>query len=562
MKPQIRGRLPLLVGILAIGSLAHNSSSASVSNAVFQAADLPSPASDESNGTVSSACGTASGTRFNLEPRVNPVPQNETSVDFLPGAGVSGADLVVGGANDFRQLTSGSGTPGDFRGVFGLTNQTGYYVHRDGADANPCAADFEGGLPSLTNPGTGATLVGVGDPVVAADATRKVFFLADERVGQGEGSDSAIAVFRSTPSVLTNAALCPSGTQSEASARQCWPTSILVDLGSISTTFDIRPSLAIDERPDGSGVGAGDVYVTGTRSSGGSIFIAACRSDLSACSSGVAISGSDLADLPHVAVRPDGGITATYAVYSTFPEHPGKADIKWVTCAPKGAPNAPSCAAPTLITTETQALPYNPFGGGAGLEAVQSVMHTFPKHSHRRDSNGIETYVVWDRCKVSTAVAYPGLTFVDVCPDADLVMAASNDNGQNWAFAVVDAGVQDQFQPSIATDLSTNIVNIAYYSSQADRFQHQSRILLRQILPGPSTPDPVTSPQVITTVPMDPSADPFLQGIYIGDYMGLAARGVPGGSRAYIHYTHTAAGGLYNGVRDPEENNHLSRFDY
>ena len=52
------------------------------------------------------------------------------------------------------------------------------------------------------------------------------------------------------------------------------------------------------------------------------------------------------------------------------------------------------------------------------------------------------------------------------------------------------------------------------------------------------------------------------QGIYIGDYIGLAARGVSGGSRAYIHYTHTAITGTYNGVKDPEENNHLSRFDY
>ena len=71
---------------------------------------LASPA-----GTVSSACGTASGTRFNLEPRKNPVPQNETAVDFLPGAGLSGADLIVGGANDFRLLTSGTGTPGATR---------------------------------------------------------------------------------------------------------------------------------------------------------------------------------------------------------------------------------------------------------------------------------------------------------------------------------------------------------------------------------------------------------------------------------------------------------------
>src|SRR4029077_4950051 len=181
--------------------------------------------------------GTASGTRFNLEPRRNPVPQNETAVDFLPGSGLSGGDLVVGGANDFRLLTTGSGTPGAFRGVFGMSNQTGYYVHRDGAATNPCSPDFEGGFPSLTNPNNNATMVGGGDPAGVADTAHQVFFFADERVGLGELFDSAIAVFRSTAATLNSSSSCPDGTHSEAAARLCWPTSILVDIGTIFSTF-------------------------------------------------------------------------------------------------------------------------------------------------------------------------------------------------------------------------------------------------------------------------------------------------------------------------------------
>ena len=160
-------------------------------------------------GTVLPECGTASGTRFNLEPRRDPVPQNETAVDFLPGSGLSGGDLVVGGANDFRLLTSGTGTPGDFRGVFGMSNQTGYYVHRNGAAANPCSADFEGGFPSLKNPNNNDAVVGVGDPAIVADPARQAFFFADERVGLGELFDSAIAVFRSTAATLNNSSSCP-----------------------------------------------------------------------------------------------------------------------------------------------------------------------------------------------------------------------------------------------------------------------------------------------------------------------------------------------------------------
>jgi hypothetical protein len=92
--------------------------------------------------------------------------------------------------------------------------------------------------------------------------------------------------------------------------------------------------------------------------------------------------------------------------------------------------------------------------------------------------------------------------------------------------------------------------------------QHRSKVLLRQILPGNSTPDPVGASQTITTVGLDPAADPFLQGIYIGDYIAVSARAAAGGSRAYIHYTHSSVLGIYNGARDPEQNNHLSRFDY
>ena len=126
----------------------------------------------------------------------------------------------------------------------------------------------------------------------------------------------------------------------------------------------------------------------------------------------------------------------------------------------------------------------------------------------------------------------------------------------------MDTGAQDQFQPWIGTDTATNIVNIVYYSSQADAFQHRSKVVLRQISPGNSTPDPVGAAQIITTVGVDPAADPFLQGIYMGDYIGVSARGVSGGSRAYIHYTHSTVPGTFNGAKDPEQNNHLSRFDY
>src|SRR5262245_19818812 len=49
---------------------------------------------------VVSGCGATVGTRFNLEPRAAPAvaPQYGPSVDFLPGGGSNGTDLVIGSA--------------------------------------------------------------------------------------------------------------------------------------------------------------------------------------------------------------------------------------------------------------------------------------------------------------------------------------------------------------------------------------------------------------------------------------------------------------------------------
>lgn len=501
-------------------------------------------------------CGAAAGTRFNLEPRDNPLPQNGTAVDFLPGAGLGGSDLVVGAANDMRALTTGSGSAPDFRGVFGVTSQTGFYVHRNGSSVNPCTPDLEGGIGPMVNPITGNPVVGVGFPAVAAHAATQSVFVADTRAGVNESAESGVGIFRSTAATLNDSSLCPDGTMNETQSAQCWPVRTLVNIATGAATTS-SPHIAVDDRPGS----AGDVYVVSTRigSAVGTILLVACRNDLSACSAAVNVSGVDNSDLARVAVRPDGGVTVTYAVYSGGAIGvPAKTAIKYATCVPRGAPIAPVCAAAVQVSLETQAIPFNPSDPRSGFDAAQFVMHTFPKHVHRQDTNGIETYVVWERCKVPTAVTYPGLTFVSVCPDADLVMAASADNGQTWVTGVVDTGPQDQYQAALSVDPATNVVNIAYYSSQTDPLQHKAQVLLRQIPPGAATPDPVGASVTLTTLPVEPSGDSVLQGIFIGHFIGIASRA----NRAYVHYMHTAAKGTYNGAAAPEQNNHLGRADF
>jgi hypothetical protein len=225
------------------------------------------------------------------------------------------------------------------------------------------------------------------------------------------------------------------------------------------------------------------------------------------------------------------------------------------------------CGAESLVHLETQPLREtagdNPdlTAGRVGLSVHPFPVFTYPKHDHRMDANGTETYVVWERCKVA-------LLFERLCPDADVVLKASSNDGATWSpLTCLGCGAQDQFFPAIRTDRSRQIVNIAYYSSGSDStFQRRVRVLLAHINPGASTPDPVTDHHTITTLLNDLSGD-FLAMEHrsgIGHSIGVAARGtgVDGQSRAYVHYTYNNIQGVYNGQRVPDPNNHLSRFDY
>jgi hypothetical protein len=506
---------------------------------------------------LNSDCGVATGTRFNLEPRTNALPQNSTTVDFLPNAGLKNADLVVGGAADLRGFIGAS-----------LGNSiSGYYVHRNGQDKNPCFPDFEGGLPSVTDPSTNDVLFGSGDVIVESDPVRNAVFMADGRSGL---TVSAIGVFRSTAATLDDAAACPSGTHSEAQSKTCWPVS--AELTPVQNGFDLAPHLAVDQRELGKGMGAGDVYASFIVdvNGGAQLVLTACKNDLSACSSPVVVNGNDpaitgansLRIRPDIATHLSNSVTITYVNVTTGgpPDFLQTFDIKYVTCTPQGAPAAPVCSNPKLVTSETQPIPGVGGGDNGGgflnsgaLAAAQFQLFTSPKHEHRQDANGVETYVVWERCKVMSG---------GICPDADVVLAASNDNGATWHFEAVDASAGDQYMPAIFTDPSTNIINIAYYSTQGDKLNHRPRVLFRQILPGPKTPDPVSNAQTITTLALEPAADFLLGDRSIGGTIGIAARGNATQSHAYIHYMHNAVNGSYNGVRAPEQNNHMSAGTY
>jgi hypothetical protein len=477
-------------------------------------------------GTVSAVCGQASGTRFNLEPRTNAVSQGDSSVDFLYGRVSAGVDLVVGSTGDAR----GDRPTGAF-----TSKHAGYYVSRD-AD---CGPEFEGGLPAFTDPAFPAPLFMNRSPKVVADPARDAVFMAGV-ASESETFTFSLAIARSSAATLMNPTSCPAGTHTETQAATCWPTKKLVGGAHITQGMD----LAVDERPGATG---GTVYLTGdqTVDYDSAIVLVACRGDLSACSPKVILARSQFGlHAPNVAVRPDGRVSVTWQKNTFDSTH----EIWYRSCAAAAPPAALLCKAPVMVANKTQ-LP----NGGLGA-----------RHANRNDTNGTETYVVWARCKTPNL---PGAAYH--CPDVDLVMSTSSNDGATWsATSCVDCSFQQQFLSDVGVDRSRNVINIAYYSSVDDvTFQSRLKVKMAHLNPGAATPDTISDIHSITTMDTDPGANPTC-GSFCStastDYIGVSARGsgVDGGSRTYIHYQFHNVAGIYNGIALPEPNNHLSRVDY
>jgi hypothetical protein len=530
-------------------------------------------------------CGDLAGARFNLETVPTPPnrfsrfhPKYQPSVDILPNRVRSGVDLVVGGASDLRAESAPVETPDvDF-----VSRSSGYYVSRTFA----CAPDFEGALPPVNLGNT--PLFGAGTVVVAADAARDAVFVADFRAG-AFGSDTTIgvAIFRASASRLLDPVACPPGTHTPAQATTCWSTAALV--------FD-RPGrllgltvldMVVDERPQGAG--SGTVYVTSLFSAG--VGLVACTNDLSACSAPVPLQdpSGDIGFLPSLAVRPDGGVSI---VSIRFSGDENADSIVHVACEPAQPPAAPVCGGVNTIAANFKIL--------RDFDVLPSQAFsplTYPRHAHRTDASGIETYAVWHQCKVESVF----LTEIGsrLCPDVDVVLAASRDNGQTWsAETCVDCLSRDQLFPAIKADPARNVVSIAYYGATNDFYGHGLQVFLRQIRPGGATPDAVTAPQLLTTHLNNPSATgvivlngpsqerpTFLSGARLGapsrltdtggdppsffgqtlfpQFLGLTTRGIGGSAgRTYVHFTFNTVRAKIAGINVPGPNNHMTRVDF
>jgi hypothetical protein len=476
------------------------------------------------------------GTRFNLEPRTNALPQNTESVDFLPNRVGPGVDLVVGAANDQRASLGGFDA---------------YYVHRQGSS---CGVDFEGTLSTSAI-----------DPTVVADPARDAFFLADLFLSLSQ----VVEVGRTTAANLLSPTACPSGTQLNGNNPNCWPVVGIADFTnpSIKQAALLDPHMAVDPRT--SGTGAGDVYVVAQYENTtkvpavASAQIIACKNLTLTCGSPVVVSGTDtFGSFPYVQVRPDGTITISYWTFTKpFGTQPNPIDVMFVICQPQGAPKAPLCSTPTLVATSNVPGLFAP--GGSGFRDS-----LFPKHANRLEADGktFTTFLVYDRCH--SIVGSPAFA-APACSKVDVVFTFSTDDGATWSMPeAVESGAGHQFFGTIRNDTSTETINIAYYSTQDDLFLQRAKVRLRQIAAGSTVPGPAN---ILTTASTDPDAGiqnliaPGGLGVIdFGDRIGLAAAGTgtAGQSKVYVHYTWNNVFGTFDGTAQPDQNNTLLGLSY
>jgi hypothetical protein len=480
-------------------------------------------------------CNASNGTRFNLEPRANAMAQNEAVADFLPNRIGAGNDLIVQGAQDDR---------GNFVSETWDNSLSGYYVHT--SSTVDCSVQFEGGLPTFTFKGD--TEMGIGGTFVVADPARDAFFAVDNRFGTN--IQQGIGLFRVSASTLLDPKACPNGTHLEKQAESCWLKTPAVFMAIAADD----PRVAVDERPTKAGAGAGDVYLVADALA---VTLVPCTNGLN-CGQPLVVSGSDFTQFSDVQVRADGLITVSYMVVNSNGA-PG-ADIKFVTCTPSGAPKAPSCGAPVLVTHLANNLVPD-FGGSlSNLVNYVPPVTSFAKHTSRAESGkNFTTFLVYDDCKDPFVQNNTSI----VCINAEVMLTTSTDAGKTWSTPVsVDTARGHHFLPAITTDTSTGIVHIAYYSAEGDRFNHAIRVFRNQINPGGVKLGP---PQAVTKFP-DTLDNGFVPSLlpFNDFFMGAKARGngVSGQSRLTLSFDSALVDGIYEGHAAPDANNSIVQISF
>jgi hypothetical protein len=146
-----------------------------------------------------------------------------------------------------------------------------------------------------------------------------------------------------------------------------------------------------------------------------------------------------------------------------------------------------------------------------------------------------------------------------ICELPRVQMSYSDDDGVSWStvktLSKTSVDRVDYF-PTIADDVKNDNVVVAWFTNRLDDYQNAQNI---EMVTVDANTAKVSKRQTVTTssdMPNEPEADPLLQGVFIGDYIEVAAHS----GTAYIGYNMNVRPVVFLGIGEKvrQQDNYLS----
>ncbi|MFN2545422.1 MAG: hypothetical protein ABR600_12770 [Actinomycetota bacterium] len=463
------------------------------------------------------------GARFNLD--TTGLSQNEESVTVCENR----PSFVLSATNDYRGLLDPEG------------NFTGWAISTDRGRS----VAKEGLMPSV-NVGGVQTPSG-GDPVVAADEHCTLYgaSLAYSATDPSGPTPNGIVMYRSTPETL-GAATCGDATsgfhQPSMSDPDCWSSAVAAQtVGGPAGHFLDKEWLAVGDTGDGEHVWVTYSDFTNADTTIGfsraQVFAVRCDENLADCTAPILISETDNdVAFSYVTVGPDGRTYVTWAGVQ------GELEGRPQTFSPRMriAPAGSTTFGPirTVDTLE------NAIGFDTVLHADDFRVATGPKNAVQMVDGHARELLVYEECNYRIQ----GL----ICEEPRVTLAWSDDDGATWAHKRISVR-GDNYFPTLAVDPDTGKPVAAWFTNRYDPFHHRQDIEMA-VLDRRSLK--VVVRKRVTRVSNEPNADYLLGGVFIGDYIQVAAVG----GRAFIAYNANFVPMPFLGGGAPEyqQDNYLS----
>jgi hypothetical protein len=434
--------------------------------------------------------------------------QSETTISVDP----ANPRHVVGGVNDSRYFLCPSLPVTDCPSSW-TQSLSGFGVSTDGGST----VAFSDDIPSLSvGVGTNAELlVSWGDPGVAATTGGNFYYSSLVISPNGSFSGNGVELAVSNSNLWSNPATCKTP-EANPTTNPCWKAALVFgSTGSSVSTLEDKPMIAVDRDPKSKTYG--DAYIgwdhfnsDGTSSS----YLARCDRSLrcTMLSGGPkpVLSGTDpFAAFTTPVVGPDGTVHVTWCNYGTV-----NALIP-ITC--RQAAMAPGAAAfgSTSTVLNIDGTTYNGLEGYA-TEQFRTASIPVLAVDDSSTATAHHLYFAIDACTSGNYYDFSGPNTPGNCGASAVLFSSSTDGGSSWSgpidlsanaptpspgTAPADAVTA---QPWVTVDPSTGELDVAYYTTQFDRFDHRLDVELAASKNGGSS----WSFSRLTPVSIEPDSDP------------------------------------------------------